>query len=76
MKTIQRRQGVEQASAPPIKDMIVGQHAAVGRDGHKAIRVLRAHSIIDAFRGKVLAASYACFEIDDASIWTCTIQLI
>src|ERR1019366_5836864 len=56
--------------------MVVGKHAAVDSGGGETIRVLRAYSVIYAFRRKVLTARDGCFEIDDARIRLSTVQLV
>lgn len=52
----------------PNQNVIVAEHAAVGRGGFQAVGIFGAHAIIDALACIVLAAGDARFEIDDAGI--------
>ena len=42
----------------------------------RRVGVLRAHSIVDAFRRKVFTARNGCFKIDDARIRPPTVQFV
>ena len=76
LKMLESGQGVEQPATSPIEDVIVAKHAAVDGSGLQAVRILGAHSVIDAFWHVILAASDARFEIDDARVRFHTVQFL
>jgi hypothetical protein len=68
VQLLQGRQRLQQASAPPIEHMVVGQYTAVDLGRRETFCILGAHAVVDALVRAVVAAGHSCFEIDDPRI--------
>src|SRR5438552_11152538 len=76
LQTLERRQGLQQCSAPPIKNVIVTEHAAVDPRGDEAVGVLGAHPVVDAFGDIGVAARNAGFKIYNARVRPSPLQFL